>query len=91
MTDERSDLKRTQERGSMMLKHEETRWALAEKFDDKEHFLGRYCWDIHFAETIPTFKTRAEARAMKLRLTSYLDIARVVKVRVTVEAVKGKP
>lgn len=69
-----------------MNEHNETRWALAMKFEGRMSLLGKYCWPNATATEprIRTFATRQDARTAKAA-SCYSKEAMVVKVNVTIK------
>lgn len=68
----------------------ENRWALvANLHKEGTVLLGQFCYDEKDRDgmKIPTFPRREDARRAKRRLSSYRSLAKVVKVRVTVEPI----
>ncbi len=67
-----------------MIGHSETRWALMAG----DEFLGVHCWDSGQCDDQPrvrTFRTAKLAVAAKQGLNSYKKLARVVKVKLSIQ------
>jgi hypothetical protein len=76
-----------------MPKNVEYRWAILAKSGSETFLAGKYCWigthlDRPEASTIPTFRTREEARMYARDLTSFRRGAKPVKVAVTTATIK---